>query len=70
MTVHATEPNYELHTLGWKAFQDLSATILAEVLGQTIEQFLPTHDGCRDGSFYGAWSNLAEGGVKGSYTVQ
>jgi hypothetical protein len=34
----AAEPNYELHTLGWKAFQDLCATILAEVMGQTIEQ--------------------------------
>jgi hypothetical protein len=66
----ASEPSYELHTLGWKAFQDLSATILAEVLGQTIEQFLPTHDGGRDGAFFGAWSNLAEGGVEGSFTVQ
>lgn len=67
---HASEPSYELHTLGWKAFQDLSATILAEVMGQTIEQFLPTHDGGRDGAFFGSWSNLAEGGVKGSFTVQ
>lgn len=69
-TAHASEPSYELHTLGWKAFQDLSATILAEVMGQTIEQFLPTHDGGRDGAFFGSWSNLAEGGVKGSFTVQ
>lgn len=66
----ASEPNYELHTLGWKAFQDLCATILAKVMGQTIEQFLPTHDGGRDGAFFGAWSNLASGGKKGSYTVQ
>jgi DNA-binding ferritin-like protein (Dps family) len=66
----AGEPNYELHTLGWKAFQDLCATILAEVMGQTIEQFLPTHDGGRDGAFFGAWSNLTPGGEKGSYTVQ
>jgi hypothetical protein len=67
---HATEPNYELHTLGWLAFQNLCATILSEVLGQTFEQFLPTKDGGRDGAFMGQWGNLAEGGVKGSFAVQ
>lgn len=68
--VHATEVSYELHTLGWKAFQDLCATILTKVLGQTIEQFLATRDGGRDGAFYGSSSNLLEGSEKGSYTVQ
>ena len=68
--VHATEVSYELHTLGWKAFQDLCATILTRVLGQTIEQFLPTRDGGRDGAFYGSWSNVLGGSEKGSYTVQ
>lgn len=66
----ANEPSYELHTLGWKAFQDLCATVLTEVLGQTIEQFLSTHDGGRDGAFFGSWSDVTPGGVKGSYTVQ
>jgi hypothetical protein len=61
---------YELHTLGWKSFQDLCVTIVSEVFGQTVQAFLPSHDGGRDGAFHGHWSNLEEGGVKGSYTVQ
>ncbi len=64
------EITYELHTLGWKSFQDLCVTIVSEVFGQTVQAFLPSHDGGRDGAFHGDWSNLKEGGVKGSYTVQ
>lgn len=68
--VQSSEVTYALHTLGWKAFQDLCATILSEVLGQTVQKFLPTHDGGRDGAFYGSWNNLKGGGVSGSFTVQ
>lgn len=64
------ETTYELHTLGWKSFQDLCVTIVSEVFGQTVQAFLPSHDGGRDGAFHGHWSNLDEGGVKGSYAVQ
>jgi hypothetical protein len=31
--------NFELHLLGWKAFQVLSVSILREILGQTVQQF-------------------------------
>jgi len=66
----ASEVDYELHTLGWKSFQDLCATIIADVFGQTFQSFLPSRDGGRDGAFTGRWENTREGGIEGSYTVQ
>ena len=33
----ATELCYELHTLGWKAFQNLCITAIGEVFGQTVQ---------------------------------
>jgi hypothetical protein len=68
--VQASEVKYELHSLGWKAFQDLCSTIIAELFGQSIQVFLPSHDGGRDGAFRGQWNNIREGGVEGSYAVQ
>ena len=66
----ASEVDYELHTLGWKSFQDLCTTVIADVFGQTFQSFLPSRDGGRDGAFTGRWENISEGGIEGSYTVQ
>lgn len=43
--VHAGETTYELHSLGWKAFQDLCVTLTGEVWGQTVQSFFDSHDG-------------------------
>ena len=51
---------YELHTLGWQSIQDLCATVLREVWGQTVQSFADTQDGGRDGAFYGIWHGTAE----------
>jgi hypothetical protein len=60
-TVHAPGvPGYELHTLGWRAFQDLCATVLREIWGQTVQSFADTQDGGRDGAFYGIWHGTVE----------
>lgn len=32
-------PQFELHTLGWRAFQDLSQVVLRDVLGQQLEVY-------------------------------
>jgi conflict system STAND superfamily ATPase len=48
-------PDCRLHTLGWSAFQDLTLTVLRQVLGQTVEHFAQTNDGGRDGAFLGNW---------------
>lgn len=49
-------PNFSLHTLGWRAFQDLCLVVMREVLGQTVQAFADSNDGGRDGAFEGLWS--------------
>jgi hypothetical protein len=66
----ATLVGYELHTLGWKAFQDLCASITGEVLGQTVQVFVPSKDGGRDGAFHGQWNRTENEQWSGSFTVQ
>lgn len=66
----ATEVAYELHTLGWKAFQNLCVTITGEIWGQTVQSFFDSRDGGRDGAFRGMWKTKAGESFKGSFTVQ
>jgi hypothetical protein len=66
----ATETTYELQSLGWKSFQDLCATIVGDVFGQTVQVFLSGHDGGRDGAFHGEWKDAGGTRMKGSFTVQ
>ncbi len=66
----ASEPSYELQSLGWRSFQDLCATILSNVFGQTFQVFAPSHDGGRDGAFYGTWKSEEGSELSGSFTVQ
>jgi hypothetical protein len=47
---------YDLHSLGWQSFQQLCLTVTREIPGQTVELFLDTNDGGRDGAFAGAWA--------------
>ena len=51
----AAETDFALHTLGWKAFQDLAVAVAAEVLKRPVQMFLPSQDGGRDGAFVGTW---------------
>lgn len=67
---HATELCYELHTLGWKAFQNLCITIIGEVFGQTAQSFFDSHDGGRDGAFHGMWTPTSGEAFTGTYTAQ
>lgn len=68
--VKASAVTYELHTLGWKAFQDLCLTIVGETLGQAVQAFHPSRDGGRDGAFYGKWQAQDGTGYTGPFTVQ
>lgn len=68
--VQATEVAYELHTLGWKAFQNLCVTITSEVWGQTVQSFFDSHDGGRDGAFHGKWKPKHGETFEGSFTAQ
>jgi hypothetical protein len=69
-TAQASEVTYELHTLGWKAFQGLCATICGEIWGQTIQTFFDSSDGGRDGAFNGMWRPQRGEAFAGSFTVQ
>jgi len=69
-TVQANEITYELHSLGWKAFQNLCATITAEIWGQEIQTFADSRDGGRDGAFHGKWVSEDGESLYGSFTVQ
>lgn len=68
--VQAIEVNYQLGSLGWKAFQDLCGMILAEVLGQTFQTYGPGHDGGRDGAFRGTWRVVDGAELSGAFTAQ
>ena len=65
-----TTPNYDLHSLGWSAFQQLCGTILREVWGQTFQTFGESNDAGRDGAFYGTWASRGKMTFSGSTTVQ
>jgi energy-coupling factor transporter ATP-binding protein EcfA2 len=62
--------DFKLHTLGWKAFQDLSVTIMSNILGHDFQSFYDSHDGGRDGAFHGTWIDKQNGTKSGSFTVQ
>ncbi|MCC9309297.1 hypothetical protein LN042_19770 [Kitasatospora sp. RB6PN24] len=49
-------PSYRLHTLGWRAFEDLALTVMRDILGPTVVSFAEGPDGGRDGAFYGDWN--------------
>ena len=61
---------YDLHKLGWNSFQQLCLTILREILGQTVESFLDSHDGGRDGGFAGKWNVEGQEDLSGPFVVQ
>ena len=68
--VQAGEVTYELHSLGWKAFQNLCVTIVADVWGQVVQAFFDSRDGGRDGAFHGSWKPVGGESFQGSFTVQ
>ncbi len=48
---------FALHTLGWRAFQDLCAVVLRQLWGQSVVSFADSNDAGRDGAFYGNWGS-------------
>ena len=61
---------YDLHLLGWQSFQDLCHTITSEILGQTVESFLDSSDGGRDGAFRGTWGVSGQEDLTGAFVIQ
>ena len=61
---------YDLHKLGWDTFQRLCLTITRESLGQTVESFLNSYDGGRDGAFTGTWRTAGQEDLSGHFVIQ
>ena len=61
---------YDLHRLGWNSFQQLCLTIAREALGQTVQSFLDSNDGGRDGAFAGTWTPAEGQAVSGQFVIQ
>jgi len=61
---------FELHRLGWHSFQQLCLTVAREVLGQTVESFLDSSDGGRDGAFAGRWNPTGSENLSGNFVIQ
>ena len=68
--VQGGEVTYELHSLGWKAFQNLCVTVMSEVWGQVVQSFFDSHDGGRDGAFHGTWIPVTGESFQGTFTAQ
>lgn len=66
----ANQIDYDLQSLGWKAFQNLCSTIVSEIFGQTIQCFFDSQDGGRDGAFNGNWESSSGEIFTGTFTVQ
>jgi len=64
------EALYDLHKLGWHSFQQLCSSITREILGQTVESFLDTHDGGQDGAFSGVWKTEGMEDLSGRFVIQ
>ena len=64
------QTSFDLHKLGWKAFEDLIACIFREVMGQSFQPFAVGPDGGRDGAFYGQWKTQCGECLSGSFAIQ
>ncbi len=62
--------DFKLHSLGWHSFQQLCLTICREILGQTVESYLDTNDGGRDGGFAGTWNPNGLEDLTGKFVIQ
>jgi energy-coupling factor transporter ATP-binding protein EcfA2 len=72
MTGSRNPGRYNIHRLGWSAFEDLCIQVMREVLGETCTRFRRGPDGGRDGWFEGtATARLAsQNQLSGKFVVQ
>ena len=60
-----TANGFQLHTLGWRAFQDMGQVVLRDILGQELEVYSDTNDVGQDGAFAGQAAPVAAGALSG-----
>jgi Restriction endonuclease len=61
---------FDLHLLGWKAFEDLVSCIFRDLFGQTLQVFANGPDGGRDAAFSGQWKDNGAKTFDGSFVIQ
>jgi hypothetical protein len=61
---------YDLHVLGWHAFQQLCLAICQEILGQTVSVYLDSNDAGKDGAFSGDWKQSGQEDMSGKFVIQ
>jgi hypothetical protein len=66
----ASNVTFELHTLGWEAFQNLCGHVAREILGQTVTLFSATNDVGQDGAFQGTWKRTEKEVFTGRFVLQ
>lgn len=69
-TAQAGNVSFELHTLGWEAFQNLCGHVAREILGQTVTVFSPSKDAGQDGAFQGSWQKSKHEVFSGRFVIQ
>lgn len=69
-SVQSTNIDFQLHTLGWKSFQDLCATILRNNFAQSFQIFGSSNDAGKDGAFKGNWQPTPGDNLSGSFVAQ
>src|SRR5713226_4862293 len=69
-TAQGGRVTFELHTLGWEAFQNLCGHVTREILGQTVTMFSPSNDAGQDGAFQGSWQRTKEELFSGRFVLQ
>ncbi|MFB9124395.1 hypothetical protein E2553_35250 [Paraburkholderia dipogonis] len=61
---------FQFESLGWRSFQQLCLSVSREILGQTVEGFLDSNDGGRDGAFAGTWCPQRGESLSGKFVIQ
>src|SRR5207247_468335 len=69
-SAQAGHVTFELHSLGWEAFQNLCGHVAREILGQTVTVFSPSKDAGQDGAFQGIWQKTKQEIFSGRFVIQ
>jgi hypothetical protein len=70
MLAQSQQVTFELHTLGWRAFQDLCFTVLREEFGQTCNMLTYVNDLGQDIIFKGTWEPYKQDKNGGVFVFQ
>ncbi len=68
--VQGSRKNFQLHTIGWQAFQDLACSVSEVEFDRVVHRIAKTSDQGRDGFFYGLPDKHLDGKDERETTIQ